>query len=300
MSRSRAWCFTWNNPGALEPAWECQYIVYQMESGESGTPHWQGYCQFKNAKKLEDVRKLCPSAHWEVRRGTHAQAVAYCTKTESRVAGGAPVTRGVPPMQGSRTDLAKVESLVRSGAPMEEIADSNWEYFVRYHKGLQAARNLFLGKRTYAEGEKPRVIVLTGSSGVGKSRMLSKHFPGCYRKDTTNEWWDHYDGQDTVFFDEFYGGISPNQMIKIIDWYPLAVQYKGGFVELLAKTFIFASNKHISEFWKEEVDVRAFTRRVEEFSEWDGIKHVAHVTMACEVEWTEAKWFPLKDNSLVL
>lgn len=84
-----------NNPapgmteGLLELAGEdddqrARFIVYQLEVGESGTPHLQGYVVFKKPMRLSAVRQLIPRAHLDIARGTNEQNIAYCTKDETR------------------------------------------------------------------------------------------------------------------------------------------------------------------------------------------------------------------------
>lgn len=88
--RSRTWCFTWNNPPdnyeELIGDWNATFGAYQLERGLNGTAHVQGYLEFKTPTRLRSVRDKCPTAHWEPRRGSRAQAIAYCQKTRSRVA----------------------------------------------------------------------------------------------------------------------------------------------------------------------------------------------------------------------
>ena len=88
-SRNRNWVFTLNNPVLPEDdpsnfLSTAMYCVWQLEKGESGTIHIQGYCIFRTLKSLSSLRTLQSRAHWEIRRGTHAEAKAYCTKEDSR------------------------------------------------------------------------------------------------------------------------------------------------------------------------------------------------------------------------
>lgn len=64
-----------------------KYLVYQLEAGESGTPHFQGYVEMKKRTTLLQMKKLFPGAHLEKRRGTQAEARAYCMKNDSRLEG---------------------------------------------------------------------------------------------------------------------------------------------------------------------------------------------------------------------
>lgn len=67
-NRSRSWLFTINNPNDAndaivkamakgEPEW-VEYFVAQMEVGESGTPHWQGYVYAKTRIYFNRIKNL--------------------------------------------------------------------------------------------------------------------------------------------------------------------------------------------------------------------------------------------------
>jgi len=100
--RSRAWCFTVPNPGAVPFDWNpasMVFLIYQKElAPTTGTPHFQGYVVFKNPQSLVALRALNASAHYEVAQGNAAQNVTYCSK-EPRVE--ATVTFGEVPSQGA-------------------------------------------------------------------------------------------------------------------------------------------------------------------------------------------------------
>lgn len=88
--RGKFWVFTLNNP---RPAEEIllqdlandftivQYLVYGNEVGESGTPHFQGFVEFKEPHRLTQVKTLLGRRyHIERARGTPKQASDYCKK----------------------------------------------------------------------------------------------------------------------------------------------------------------------------------------------------------------------------
>lgn len=85
--QSKRWVFTLNNyvPADItrltELAESVEYIVYGRETGESGTPHLQGFVVFKSNHRLDAARnKISDRAHLEVARGTSKQASDYCKK----------------------------------------------------------------------------------------------------------------------------------------------------------------------------------------------------------------------------
>ncbi len=90
MSRSRCWCFTLNNYSKEELTHLhnvfknlCDDFAAQEETGETGTPHIQGYLYFKEAKTFNNITKLIPRAHVEKARKAIA-AKQYCLKAATR------------------------------------------------------------------------------------------------------------------------------------------------------------------------------------------------------------------------
>ena len=93
-STNRSWCFTFNNPPEdvvqnisqiLSEETNIRYACGQLEVGESGTRHIQGYIELKRPARLSAMRKLLAGAHFEARRGTRDQARDYCRKEETAV-----------------------------------------------------------------------------------------------------------------------------------------------------------------------------------------------------------------------
>ncbi len=89
QSRGKAWFFTWNNPPS---SWKAQLqakfseatkYVCQHETGESGTPHIQGYVEWSRRKRFGAVAELLRGAHLE-RCNNKKAAAAYCQKVETR------------------------------------------------------------------------------------------------------------------------------------------------------------------------------------------------------------------------
>lgn len=88
-NRKRGWVFTLNNPSSEEipREWQADFCAWQVEQGEMGTIHLQGWCYFKSPKSFQYMKKLNGDAHWEIQRGSNDQAYAYVTKEESRLRG---------------------------------------------------------------------------------------------------------------------------------------------------------------------------------------------------------------------
>lgn len=262
MSRARAYVFTVNNPTEEEvndlQCITCRYIVYQHERGEGGTVHIQGYVVFDNAVGFATAkRRIGARAHVEVRRGSHVQAKAYCTKDETRIPGSMIYERGDEPAQGVRSDLEEVRTMLDDGASLLEIAETNFGTFLRYNRGLQLYRLLRTNQRSW----KTRVIILYGEPGTGKSRMAQLLHPGAYWK-PHGMWWDGYEHHSEVVIDEFYGWLPYNLILNLLDRYPLNVEVKGGTVSFVARTVILTSNRE-AETWYPRQEFGALERRLD-------------------------------------
>lgn len=85
IPRARRWCFTVNNftPDILSQIshrFSTEKYIIGKEVGEKGTPHLQGYVEFKNQVLFSTLKKLCDSAHWEKAIGDRDSNIKYCSK----------------------------------------------------------------------------------------------------------------------------------------------------------------------------------------------------------------------------
>ncbi len=240
QSFGKYWMFTINNPreSHIEDSpdvWPgVQWVIWQKERGDNGTVHLQGYVQFLSQKRLSTLKRLSRRAHWERRRGTHAQAKAYCPKEETRMAG--PFEKGEEQLtyQGKRKDILDLKRALDAGKSEYEIAqdDELYGYWVRHYKTVERYKMLCVeSRRTW----QTVTSVYWGEPGVGKSRRaLDEGGADAYwlpKPTGSSVWWNGYCGQEVVVIDEFYGWISRDMMCRLCDRYPLYVETKGGAVQ---------------------------------------------------------------------
>lgn len=161
MANSKYWCFTINNPTEEDKPleWDVEYVLYQLEKGEQGTPHYQGYVELAKRVRLSAMKKINGRAAWYARKGTQDQAVAYCKKQDTRVDG--PWEKGslFQGNQGSRTDLDRACEAAAEGGISAVIAEHATAY-AKYHAGLekiamaaQTERVMQQRKRQFSEAE---------------------------------------------------------------------------------------------------------------------------------------------------
>lgn len=237
------------------------YCVWQLEEGEEGTRHLQGYVLFSNAVRFSTVKKYNNTAHWEIRRGTHDQAKTYCTKSDTRVEG--PFEFGKEPRgQGSRTDLAAIKERVDRGDVEADLWEADFSSMVKYTRGIREYIQLKCKPRTW----KTTVDVLWGPTGCGKSHAAREEAgDGAYWKIRgNNEWWDGYLGQPNVVIDEFYGWLRWDSLLRLLDQYPLRLEIKGGSQQFVARRIWITSNAPPSEWYEygPKMQYRTLERRL--------------------------------------
>lgn len=133
-NKAKRWCFTLNNytDGEVElldqllQSDHVSYGVYGFETGESGTPHLQGFIIFEQEKRLAQVKRIVSErAHFEVARGTPVQAADYCKKDgDFKEYGTCPTGRTCPSKKGKWDQLVEwIEEINDNGDPSPSEAE---------------------------------------------------------------------------------------------------------------------------------------------------------------------------------
>jgi len=210
MSKSARYVFTVNNPGEYKPRWDVvamKYLVYQVERGESGTLHIQGYVRFANAKTLAAAKNaiVCQEAHMEVAQGNEQQCKDYCTKEDTRVAG--PFEYGsysaTAGRKGQRSDLQALAERVTAGASNREIAVEFPAAFIKYPSGIAALRQATMPP--VPREREVFVHVLWGATATGKTHRIRTSIPpeDLYVVSPGRDPWGGYESQKVICFEEF-------------------------------------------------------------------------------------------------
>lgn len=214
-----------------------QYAVWQREQcPTTGKLHWQGYLEFKEGVSMSVVKKLLKdnTVHLEARKGTQEQAIAYCTKEESRVSDFE--EWGVKKKDGSRTGFDIAVEMARMNMKDEDIKSECPGEWVRYNKGLKSVKPMV--RRNW----KPEVTWIWGASGAGKSRMAFELLgEDAFVKNPSSKWWDLYDGDENVIIDDYKGGMDFSELLRVLDRYPMVVEFKGGSCSFVAKKIVVTS-----------------------------------------------------------
>lgn len=262
--QSKYWCFTINNFGVDEILQlrnvgrrleEVSFVIFGRE-GRSTTPHIQGYVEFSTKTRLRSATRLIGRrAHMERRRGTSVEAAEYCRKENDYEEFGSISV----PHQGMRTDLLEIQRSIDRSTSEMDIARDYFTRWVVYRRSFSAYRQLLLGE---TNREPPRVILLWGGAGTGKTRIAYQYDPNLWScPSPTLEWFDGYNGQETVLFDDFIGeGVNGGTLLRILDRYPIVVPVKGGFVVFRPRTIFLTAN--VAPLFGLVIDISAFRRRI--------------------------------------
>lgn len=264
----KCWTFTYNNyPDDLSSFNSAlteisQYAIYGFEVGESGTRHLQGYIQLKKKERLGTLRDKLGPIHYEHARAGYEENKAYCSKD------GNFVEFGTPALAGKRRGLADACELVRNGRSIKEVAESDPEVFVRYHRGLRELQATLNRRRDF----KTEVFWFYGPTGTGKSRRCAELEPEAYWKPATSRWWDGYEGQEAVVIDDYRRDLCTfAELLRLFDRYPLYIEVKGGTRSFVSRRIYITTPKSPEETWegRTEEDLAQLLRRIETVEKFD-------------------------------
>ncbi len=286
--RRRRFTLTLNNPteaeyekwndvladgNLAENAAKLTFFVFQTERGESETLHYQAYAEFKVGVDWNHVKKILGERiHIENSRGNAAANIRYCTKNEGRVTDGPLASGGQwgTPKRGGGTMMAAIR--IQNGASFEEITAAHPELVMMHGKKVEA----FIANSKPARNSKPKITILVGKTGCGKSQYcLSTFGTKAYwvaPPDGGRVWFGHYIGQDVVIFDDFHHGwFTLTKLLRIMDSTPLYVAPKGDQTSFTSKKLVFTCNVDPKDWYKgykgQKEHKDALERRIQDFAD---------------------------------
>lgn len=255
----RNYCFTLNNPTEEERSFFqnfqlgdfFNYMIYQEEKGtEEGTNHFQGYIECREKRDLSWMKiHFNARAHYEPRKGTQEEAIAYCQKEDTRVSDGMHGEFGQPkpkgrPVGDTREKAIETLKRIRKG----EIRPRDVDEEILLFPGYPAAEKRALA----AIGKGPdrsatfRVFVVNGPTGVGKSYAFHKIAAGDYIGWRNGWFTDAQNMHRILFLDEFVGGcrdgLQLHELLDMLDPYPQQLPVKGSFAPAFYDTVFITTN----------------------------------------------------------
>lgn len=294
-TRGRNFCFTINFAEKnsvffrlLDPekwAHVVSYCVYQLECGAEGTLHYQGYLECIGKQSFAALHLLegLETAHFELRRGTGPQAIAYCKKQDETFIEG-PWEWGEPKAPGSRTDLYEIQQKIHDGVSLKQIAIDHYASFIRHHKSFREYKRIVTTTRTF----KSRVFLFIGPPGKGKStimKLIASRIGSVYKapQPKGSGWYfDDYDGEDVFMIDEFDGNVcKPTFFNYLCDEHECVIPVHGGAGhQMVSKTIFIGTNYLPRQWWKNRnaAQLLQTTRRIDVVFKmgFDGVERWDH------------------------
>jgi hypothetical protein len=229
---------------------ECRWMIVGKEiSPETGTPHLQGACILGSRMAFSTLKTLIGSrCHIEPMHGKPECSLAYCSKEDSN-----PFVKGTLPTPGKRNDIHVAAERILSGESVRSLAldpEVGAVAVVKFHKGLTVLRSMVQPRRT----EPPKVFWIFGPTGTGKTRCAlesGRRLAGLdddliWISSGSLRWFDGYDGHPVVIFDDFRAkDVSWSFLLRLLDRYPVSVEFKGGSVAWLPKYIFITCPKDI-------------------------------------------------------
>jgi len=258
--KTRNWVFTIQVPSTTPTEGPCpvtipllpeqKYLHYQLERAPTtGQLHLQGFVCYTNPVRAATVEAaLGGHAFIQSMRGSVKQNVEYCSKAASKVNG--PWFFGDIAFQGFRSDLAAAAEIIRSGGTLRQVAEDHPLIFIRNERGLRQYASMLV--------EVPEFRAITirwywGTTNMGKTGLCyNEAGPGLYSVPGSGRWWDHYNGQDCVLFDDFSDDKDDRPSLRNLKiWlggFPVTVEYKGGSTHLLF-TKVWFTSQHEPDYY---------------------------------------------------
>lgn len=238
------------------------YCIVGKEIGDKGTPHLQGYVCMTKRKRLTAMKRILPTAHLEIMRGTPYQAAEYCRKDGDYEEFGTPPDNGGA--SGGLAKAARYRSAIQLSKEglfdrMEE--DHPDMYWNSYHtmKRIRMDNPTTLECLSVFDNQ-----WIMGVSGVGKSSTARRENPGAYVK-SHNKWWLGYKNEPVVIYDDLGKPDAPwiGEFLKQwADHYPFPAETKGDGMMLRPEKIIVTSQYSIETlFGHDEQLSEALNRR---------------------------------------
>lgn len=241
---------------------QVEYVIFGEEHTQEGqgTPHLQGYVEFRSKKRFGAVKDiLTQRAHIEPRQGPQREAIEYCKKEGKYWEFGAPI----PEAGTNQWDFIKQEiSLGRTTT----IYDRFPATYMRYRNAIEQEALENRPILTWDGDLQTKNTWIWGEAGVGKSKKVREIAGQDLYPKNCNKWWDGYRDQKNVVIED----LDPDrakylvQHLKVwLDRYSFEAEVKGGtrLVNPDYKLWI-TSNYSPEQCFQNPEDLEAIRRRL--------------------------------------
>lgn len=301
-TRSRKWLLTINNPA--EHGYSHDYIKSALASfkavkywcmcdevgGKNNVYHTHLFIMGNNGILFSTVKKKFPKAHIDYCRGLAQENRDYVckegkykgtSKEETNIKdtfeemGDCPVEK-----PGQRSDLVDLYDMIKSGMDNYDILENDPTYMMQLDK-IDRCRQIVKEKEFRSKFRELQVEYWSGKTGTGKTKTIMERYgyDEVFRVTSYRYPFDNYRGQDVIIFEEFFDSLSIQEMLTLLDGYPLDLPCRyNNKTACYTKVYIL-SNVDLTDQYR-DVQIRsaetwnAFLRRIHAVKIFDdhGIK----------------------------
>ena len=296
--QSRKYLLTINNPAdcglthdkikALVQSLSPAYFCMADETATTGTHHTHVFLYRPSPVRWHTVKNLFPTAHIDKAYGSAQENRDYIQKggkwsdtekAETAVTGSFVEYGHMPEPQSEKApEMSALIEDIAAGKTTSQIIRENPKLAFRV-KEIDVLRQTLLSEKYAEQNRIVETQYLYGATGTGKtSGIYRRHDPrDIYRvtnyRNGRGVSFDDYHGQDVIVFEEFASQIPIEEMLNLLDVYPLMLPARySDKVACYTKVYI-TSNLPLSrqyqavqqyhpETWK------AFLRRIRTFTEY--------------------------------
>ena len=302
-SQSRKWTMTINNPidcnlthdaiTKILMLFSPEYFCMADEIAVTGTFHTHVFLYSLSPIRFTTLKNRFPIAHIEKAYGSAKQNRDYITKSgkwadsdkaETAIEGSFYEYGNIPAENAEKNpQMFQLVQNVKDGLSTVEIIDSKPNMAFRI-KDIDMLRQTLLAEKYTTESRSLEVCYIYGASGTGKTRgIYAKHnSKDIYRitnyRHGSNAFFDGYQGQDILVFEEFNSQIPIEEMLNYLDIYPLRLPARYNDKTACFTKVYITSNIPLYSQYKEAQMQRpetwnAFSRRIHKIIEYrsDGI-----------------------------
>ena len=242
------------------------FIRFQIEKGECGTIHYQGYLHHAKRIYWGQIRRafikmgLHRVAH-ENRLKSPQTASAYCNKVFDKAKDGSVFQTKVTPEvyefgelklnQGQRNDINDIIDCVRDNMGDAEIMALYPVAFFHNKKKIDDIREIIRYEQFSETTRDVRSTFITGITRIGKTSAIVKKYgyKNVYTIDNYKNPWDKYKGQDVIVFDEFHSQIEITTMLRWLDFHPLVLPCRYNDKQACYTKCFFTSNESFDKIY---------------------------------------------------
>lgn len=247
--------------------------------GATEKEHWHIYMRFEHKRNSSSVcnyfKRFCGKNIWcckPVGKEIQIRDYAWCQgehtdKAPRNISFGEFQTENFQPdwteHQGKRTDIEGIRDAIKEGKDEAWIADNYPGDFLRMHGGISKMKAL-LGPKS-PNRRQVEVILLWGPSDTGKTHRIMNSFPELFMVEPGRSPFDSYNGETTIFFDEWIDAQYPiTKMNKFLDVWrcPIDCRYNNKFAAWTR--VVICANSPPTNYYGNEPPMlqEAFRRRI--------------------------------------